>query len=312
MRLVEQLDTLTPGQPILLTIGKFDGVHRAHQHLVAQLVANARATGALSAVLTFDPHPDEVLHPERGIRYLTTIQERASLISELGVDLMLVLPFTPAVSHWTAEQFMRHLCDHLALRELWVGPDFRLGHKARGTVAALRELGARLGFIVQSIDLWTLEGEMVRSTAIRDALAAGRVEDAQRWLGRPFSLQGTVVQGDQRGRTIGIPTANLAVPGNHVLPADGVYACRITLLDQEPPARYQAVANIGVRPTFGVLSRTIEAHLLEGQHELYGQTLRLEFLARLRGEQRFAGVEELVAQIRRDIEHARLMLDSQK
>jgi riboflavin kinase / FMN adenylyltransferase len=311
MRFVESLAELTPDRPTLLTIGKFDGVHRAHQHLIATLVDGARERGAQSAVLTFDPHPDEVLHPERGIRYLTTVPERAALIAELGVDLMVALPFTAAVARWSAEEFMRFLRAHLALRELWVGPDFRLGHKAQGTIEVLRALGQTLGYAVHPIPLWTLDGEMVRSTSIRDALAAGQVDDARRQLGRPFSLQAEVVPGDQRGRTIGFPTANLAVPASHVLPADGVYACQVALLDaDDPAARHPAVTNIGVRPTFGTLGRTVETHLLAGGRDLYGQTIRVEFLARLRGEQRFAGVEQLVAQIQQDVARAKLVLDS--
>lgn len=306
MHLVSELRTLLPNQPTLLTIGKFDGVHRAHQELICGLVTHARELDAQSAVLTFDPHPDEVLRPERQLRYLTTINERAALLGELGVDVMIVLPFTSGTAQLSAEQFMQMLCDHLALRELWVGPDFRLGYKALGTVPVLREIGQRLGYTVHPIEQWTLDGEVVSSTAIRILLAAGQVVDVRHYLGRPFSVQGEVVQGDQRGRTIGVPTANVAVPPNHVLPADGVYVSRVRLLDSA--RELGAVTNVGVRPTFGTLGRTVEAHLFDFSEDIYGRAVRVTFLERLRGEQKFSDLDALVAQIQRDAEQARSWL----
>jgi riboflavin kinase / FMN adenylyltransferase len=304
--LFSDLATLSAAEPVVLTIGKFDGVHLAHQQLVNSLVERARAVGAQSAVLTFDPHPDEVLRPERTIRYLTTINERAALLNELGVQMMIVLPFSPALAQMSAEQFMAMLCDHVRLRELWVGPDFRLGHKAQGTVPVLREIGERLGYAVHVIPQWTLDGEAVSSTAIRALLAEGRVAEVPHYLGRPFSVQGPVVRGDQRGRTIGFPTANVAFAPKHMLPADGVYVCRVRLLDGRRD--FGAVTNLGVRPTFGVLARTLEAHLFDCNEDLYGQAVRVTFLERLRGEQKFNGIDELVAQIGRDAAAARAWL----
>ncbi len=310
MHLVSELHTLTPQQPTLLTIGKFDGVHRAHQHLIRSLVARARELGAQSAVLTFDPHPDEVLRPERQLRYLTTINERAALLGELGVDLMIVLPFDRPTSQLSAEQFMALLCDHLQLHELWVGPDFRLGYKAQGTVPVLQAIGARLGYQVHLIEQWTLDGEIVSSTAIRALLDVGRVADVPHYLGRPFSVQGAVVGGDQRGRTIGVPTANVAVGPNHMLPTDGVYVCRVRLLDDR--RTFGAVTNLGVRPTFGVLGRTLEAHIFAFNEDIYGRAVRVTFLERLRGEQKFSGIEALVAQIRQDAAQAQAWLAAQQ
>ena len=304
--LFSDLASLTAAEPVVLTIGKFDGVHLAHQQLVNSLVERARSIGAQSAVLTFDPHPDEVLRPERTIRYLTTINERAALLNELGVQMMIVLPFSPALAQMSAEQFMAMLCDHVRLRELWVGPDFRLGHKAQGTVPVLREIGERLGYAVHAIPQWTLDGEAVSSTAIRALLAEGRVAEVPHYLGRPFSVQGPVVQGDQRGRTIGFPTANVAFAPNHMLPADGVYVCRVRLLGSRRD--FGAVTNLGVRPTFGVLARTLEAHLFDCADDLYGQAVRVTFLERLRGEQKFNGIDALVAQIGRDAAAARAWL----
>lgn len=304
--LFADLATLSPNAPTLLTIGKFDGVHRAHQQLVRALVERARATNAQSAVLTFDPHPDEVLRPERTIRYLTTINERAALLHELGVDMLLVVPFTLATTQMSAEDFMRLVCQHVALREVWVGPDFRLGYKAQGTLPVLREIGERRGYTVHPIEQWTLDGEIVSSTAIRAMLAEGRVADVPRYLGRPFSIQGEVVGGDQRGRTIGFPTANVAIASDHMLPGDGVYVCRVRLLDDK--REFGAVTNVGVRPTFGVLGRTVEAHLFDVAEDLYGSAVRVTFLERLRGEQKFGGIEALVAQIKHDAEAARMWL----
>ncbi|HBW53036.1 MAG TPA: bifunctional riboflavin kinase/FMN adenylyltransferase [Herpetosiphon sp.] len=289
--------------PTLLTIGKFDGVHQAHQQLLRRLVERARQHNCHSAVLTFDPHPDEILRPEREIRYLTTINERAALMQELGIDLLAVLPFTHATSQLSPKAFLQLLLNHVPVRELWVGPDFKLGHRGTGTIPVLQEFGQELGFTVEPIPYWTLDGEIVSSTAIRTSLAAGDVQTANHYLGRAFSLQGTVIPGDQRGRKIGFPTANVQIASNHTLPADGVYVCKVQLLDDR--RSFGAVTNIGVRPTFGVLGRAVEAHLFDFNEDIYGRPLRVSFLQHIRGEQKFAGIEQLVAQIGRDAQFAR-------
>ena len=306
MHFIDDLTTLTPDAPTVLTIGKFDGVHRAHQQLVKTLVDRARSINAKSAVLTFDPHPDEVLRPERHLRYLTTINERAALLNQLGVDIMVVLHFNRAMASLTADAFMRWLCEHINLRELWIGPDFRLGYKAQGTPAVLAELGQTLGYTVQPIPQWTLDGEIVSSTAIRELLDAGDVAGAARYLGRPFAVTGMVVQGDQRGRTIGFPTANVSYSAKHMLPADGVYACRVCFEHDE--CDYPAVTNVGVRPTFGVLQRTVEAHIFDFNADVYDKMIQVQFIEHLRGERKFNGIQELVAQIQHDADQARKML----
>lgn len=288
--------------PTVLTIGKFNGMHLGHQHLLAQVVARARALGSQSAALTFEPHPALVLQPEHERVYLTPQQERDQLLAASGIDHLIVLRFDQALMQLTAEQYMRNLCDHINLRELWVGPDMHVGYRRQGTVAVLSEIGQQLGYIVHPIEKLLVDGQPVSATRIRDLLQAGAVEQVPALLGRPFAVIGAVVRGDQRGRTIGFPTANVAVAPRDVLPADGVYACRVTLPEG---SQHNAVTNVGVRPTFGVLGRTVEAHLLDWSGDLYGQQLRVTFVERIRPEQKFSGIDELKAQIGRDAARAR-------
>ncbi|GAB4192959.1 MAG: bifunctional riboflavin kinase/FAD synthetase [Roseiflexaceae bacterium] len=304
MELVQGLPRPINERPTVLTVGAFDGVHVGHQHLIGGAVERARAVGCQSAVLTFDPHPDLVIHPDRQRLYLSSLEERVEQIAGLGVDVLVVLPFTEAVKGQTAHEFMSHLCGALALRELYVGWDFALGRKREGNLARLREIGQQFGYTVHPVEPLLLNGEPVSSSRIRTLLAAGELEQAGRLLGRPFGIRGEVVHGDQRGRTIGFPTANVAVDEQHVLPADGVYVCRV----QVGAEQYGAVTNVGVRPTFDGQRRTVEAYLLDFTGDLYGEMLRVSFLHRLRGEQKFGGVAELIAQINRDTAAARAWL----
>jgi riboflavin kinase/FMN adenylyltransferase len=198
---------------------------------------------------------------------------------------------------------MEQVCGAMRLRELWVGPDFRLGAGGRGTLPVLRSIGQSLNFTVHEIDRLLVNGRPVSSTEIRQLLRDGAADAANELLGRPFALVGEVVHGDHRGRTIGFPTANLAVPDEQFLPADGVYACRVELPGE--PAVHPAVTNVGVRPTFGSLRRTVEAHLIDWSGDLYGKHIRVVFLHRLRPERKFAGIDALVAQIRADVVEAR-------
>jgi len=305
MQLVHGLLNAINARPTVLTIGVFDGVHRGHQHLIGSAVRRARALGCQSAVLTFDPHPDTVVHPEREHLYLTSLDERAELIADLGVDLLIVLPFTRDVMALSAEQFMRQVRRAIALQELWIGWDFALGRKREGNVARLREIGQQLGYSVHPVDALAFADHMpVSSTRIRDALRAGDAETAALLLGRPFSVRGPVMRGDQRGRTIGFPTANIAVDAQHVLPSDGVYVCHAFVGAQ----RYGAVTNVGLRPTFDGKRRTVEAYLLDFVDDIYGENVRLDLLRRLRGEQKFDGIAALIAQITADVAAARAWL----
>ncbi len=305
MQLHTSFDDLRLTEPTILTIGKFNGMHLGHAHLLRNVVERVRALGGQSAAVTFDPHPTIVLQPEIERVYLAPDEERLALMATSGLDHLIILPFDDALRRLTAEQFMAMIRERINLRELWVGPNFRLGYRAQGTVDVLRAIGAQQGFEAHTIAPLLIDGAPVSATRIRELLHAGRVADVPRLLGRSFVVAGEVVHGDHRGRTIGFPTANVAVGARHILPADGVYACRVTLPDG---ATQPAVTNVGVRPTFGVLQRAVEAHLLDWDGDLYGQHLRVAFVERIRGEQRFSGIDELRAQIARDAATARDIL----
>ncbi|HEY0734988.1 MAG TPA: bifunctional riboflavin kinase/FAD synthetase [Herpetosiphonaceae bacterium] len=305
MQIHDSLEQLHIAEPSVLTIGKFNGMHQGHHYLLNQVVARARELGGRSIALTFDPHPTLVLQPQHERVYLASEDERRQLLAASGIDDLIVLAFDQELMSLTAEQFMTRICDHVRLRELWVGQDFRLGYRAQGTIAVLAEIGTRLGYSVHPIAPLMIDGSPASATRVRELLQAGQVAAVPRLLGRPFTVAGAVVRGDQRGRTIGFPTANVAVGGHDVLPADGVYACRVILPDGSVQ---NAVTNVGVRPTFGVLNRTVEAHLLDWSGDLYDQRLRVMFLERLRGEQKFSGIDELKAQIARDADRAREVL----
>jgi riboflavin kinase / FMN adenylyltransferase len=307
MELVQGLPQPINERPTVLTIGAFDGVHHGHRHLIGSAVRRARMLDCQSAVLTFDPHPDLVIHPERGRHYLTSADERAQLIAGLGLDLLIILPFTREVMAQSAHEFMSRVCHAVALRELWVGWDFALGRGREGDLPRLRAIGHELGYNVHPVEPFVLHGATVSSSRIRAALRDGDVVAAATLLDRPFCLRGLVMEGDRRGRTIGFPTANIAVDAQHALPADGVYVCHAWLGDQ----RYGAVTNVGVRPTFAGAHRTVEAYLLDFVGEIYGETLRLDFLHRLRGEQKFDGIAALIAQITEDVGAARAWLKQQ-
>lgn len=302
-----------PDRPALLTIGSFDGIHLGHQALIRGLVNEAHPRHFRAAVVTFFPHPSVVLRgPLRGPSfYINTPEEKAELLAGLGVDVTVTHPFNRDVANITAADFMKQLQAALDFKELWCGADFAFGHNREGTVAWLKDYGGKHGFKVRVIEPVLLGGEAISSSRVRRALADGNVGEAADCLGRPFQLTGVVVEGSRRGRTIGIPTANLQIWDEQAYPAHGVYACRAWIAGERSEV-INAVTNIGLRPTFETEARpTIEAHLLDFDRDLYGQTLRLDFVARLRPEQKFSGIDELVAQIRRDIAQARQVLKPQ-
>lgn len=303
MQIAYSLEKQLTNKATLLTIGKFDGFHKGHQLLIQTAVEQAQRCKCCSAVLTFDPHPDQVIHPERDIRLLTTLDERIELIATFNPDILIVLPFTPALMNTTAEAFMRQVCAALPLRELWVGANFSVGYRREGNISRLIEIGEQLNYSVGSVAPLLVEGAPVSSSRVRSLLRDGVVEGVEALLGRRFSVRGVVVRGDRRGHTIGYPTANLALNPIHALPAHGVYACYATI--ETLPQRLPAIVNIGVRPTFAGSHPTVEAHLLDWDGNLYGQKIQLSFWYRLRGEQRFGGIDELREQIRRDEAQAR-------
>ncbi|NNJ09214.1 bifunctional riboflavin kinase/FAD synthetase [Chloroflexales bacterium ZM16-3] len=305
---MEIVRSLAPGiaqRPAVLTMGKFDGLHLGHHQLIGTAVGRARELGFVSAALTWEPHPNVVLRPDRPPQLLSSLEEKIELIAALGPDLLIVAPFTEETKATSADAYMAQICAAMPLRELWVGEDFAMGRGRAGDVPSLMVIGRDLGFAVGAVAKVLVGGQPVSASRVRELLTAGDVEAAAALLGRPFGLRGLVVQGDQRGRLIGFPTANLQISPNHVLPADGVYACRVVT---DGGASLPAVTNIGVRPTFDGLRRAVEAHLLDWGGDLYGQVLHVTFLHRLRGEQKFSGVDALVAQIRRDADAARELL----
>lgn len=302
MRHIRSLAEANLDRPSMVTIGVFDGVHRGHQYVIARLLSAAQAAGAVSVVLTFYPYPELVIRGPRPHYYLTMPDEKAALLHQLGVELVITHPFNDEVRHIRAATFVDQLLTHLRMAELWVGADFVMGYRREGSVDFLKAQADEKDFALRVVDLMDAGDEKVSSSRVRRALAEGDVSEAAYCLGRPFRLRGGVVEGERRGHTIGIPTANLDIAEEHAVPAHGVYAAWAWVGDQRVPS----VVNIGVRPTFDSSARTVvEAHLLDFNANLYGQDLMLDFVARLRGEQRFEGVAALLAQIDRDIEQAR-------
>jgi riboflavin kinase/FMN adenylyltransferase len=296
--------------PCNLAIGNFDGVHRGHQALLRAMIDDARRHGRQAGLLTFDPHPSALLRPERVHSYLTTVPERLEVLAGLPLDFAVAYPFSLETARTPAAEFIGRVRQAVQMAALWVGPDFALGRNREGDVPALRAIGLGLGYTVHTIEPHLLNGEEVRSGRIRAYLLEGDVEGAARQLGRPYQVTGIVVAGAQRGRTIGFPTANLAVPDERLLPANGVYATWAHL-DDDPVMRGQrlaSVTNVGVRPSFDNGQRTVETHLLDFDGNLYGRPLTLQFAARLRPEQRFPNVAALTAQIRLDVTAGRRLL----
>jgi riboflavin kinase / FMN adenylyltransferase len=292
-------------RPSIVTIGVFDGVHRGHRHLLSQLVDEAHRTNRNAVVLTLFPHPDVVLRGITGRYYLTTPERKAELLGELGINVVVTHPFDSAVRQIRASAFVDQLIAHLKMSSLWVTPDFAMGYQREGNFENLSRQGAEKGFEVRKIDLLhDADGERVSSTLVREALKGGFVNVATALLTRPYGVRGTVIHGDKRGRTIGFPTANLKVWDEQIIPANGVYATWATVRG----VRYKAATNIGMRPTFDGQELRIEAHLLDFDQDIYGELMDLEFVHRLRGEQKFSGLDALMAQIKQDASQARTTL----
>lgn len=289
-----------------VTVGAFDGVHRGHQHLIGSMARSAHAAGRVAAAVTFDPHPGAVLG-RRPVASLSSPQERVALMAEIGVDALVVIPFTPSVAGTPAEKFISNLMRHLDMMELWVGPDFALGHRREGDISFLREHSLEMEYTVHVVEPLEWEGKPVSSTRIRAALTAGDVQEANGCLGRLYRLAGTVVPGSRRGHEMGFPTANLVPPSGRLVPANGVYAG----WGQTEEGRLRpAVINVGVRPTVGPEELTLEAHLLDFERELYDQHLALHFVSRVRDERRFPDLDRLADQIKQDISYTRRILAS--
>ena len=289
------------------TIGSFDGVHRGHQAIVGQLVQAAHAHHEPAVVVTFFPHPAVVLRHIETPYYLTSPEERADLLGRLGVDAIVTLAFDLSMSQLSAIQFVQMLSDHLGLRHLWVGHDFSLGHDREGTIPILQQLGRQMSFDVKGFDTVTLDGDPVSSSKVRQALSQGNVAAAARMLGRWYRLTGQVVAGDNRGHSLGIPTANLGLWPSQLLPANGIYATRARVNGE----MHAAATNVGWRPTFEKVPVPVrvEALLLDYAADLYGQTLSLDFIEYLRPEQRFPSAKEMLDEIQIDIARSREVLE---
>ena len=296
----------------VVTIGVFDGVHRGHQRIVSGAAEAGADRGMPVVVITFDPHPAEVIHPGSHPPLLCTTRRRAQLLAGLGAEAVCVLPFTHEFSQLGPDEFVRAvLMDRLHARRVVVGENFRFGHRAAGDVALLAELGEKYDFSTEGVPLLADGGVTISSSGIRARLAAGDTVGARRDLGRPHRVEGVVVRGHQRGRALGFPTANLETPAHTAIPADGVYAGWLARLDEEghEEERWPAAISVGTNPTFGGRERTVEAYALDRDDlDLYGVHAGVDFAARLRGMVQFESAAALAVQMRRDVDEARTLI----
>ncbi len=285
----------------VLTVGTFDGVHEGHRTIIDRVVKHARHLKCRSIVVTFDPHPREIIQPGRGsVQLLTTTEERAELLDRLGVDIMLIIPFNRDFSLMTSEQFVRNIIyKRIGVREFVIGYDHRFGHDRQGSGETVKRLGQELGFSVEVVEAHEIAAITVSSTQVRKALKEqGDVELARRFLGRPYRLIATVIHGDKRGKELGYPTANLR-PENpkKIIPANGIYAVTVLIAGSE----YKGMMSIGVRPTFETDNlRTIEVNLFDFDRNIYGETVEVRFIKRIRDELKFTSVNELIAEMAND------------
>lgn len=287
----------------VVTVGTFDGVHRGHLDVLTRLVARAGAAGMPSVLVSFDPHPLEIVNPNAAPPLLTSLDEKLEVIAETGIDYFAVVPFTHVLAAYSAEDFVEHILRRrFRMRELLIGHDHGFGHHRAGNVSVLRALGAISGFRVDVVDAVSVaDGQHVSSTLIRRAVAGGDLARAAEALGRPYSVGGTVVHGQGRGRVLGFATLNVEPPSpRKLLPPEGVYAVRV----QTPDGPYGGMMNLGPRPTFGESETTLEAHLFGASGEFYGTRVRIDFISFLRDTRKFESAEELVLQLERDRENA--------
>jgi riboflavin kinase / FMN adenylyltransferase len=288
----------------VITVGTFDGVHRGHRDVIERLVARAHLLKIPSVLVTFEPHPLEVVNPAAAPLLLTTHDEKQEVIAETGLDYLAVVPFTAELAAYSAEDFVEGILRRcFRMRELLIGYDHGFGRQRAGNVEVLRTLGERDGFRVEVVEpVSTADGHSVSSTSIRRAVAGGDLDRAEASLGRLYSVSGRVAEGAQRGRTIGFPTVNLGAPPHRkLLPPEGVYAVRV----QTPAGPVGGMMNLGPRPTFGDSATSLEAHLFDTSGNFYGSHIRIDFVARLRETRKFASAEQLTAQLRHDERNAR-------
>lgn len=291
-RLHEKYDNIS------IALGTFDGVHLGHRKIIERIVEAARTRSGASVVFTFDPHPRAILKPHIPLPLITTYDEKKEIMASLGVDVFWVLPFHSEFAKMSPEEFVRDILVQYARPGLVVvGPNYTFGHRGQGTPQILKQLGEQFGFKVEIEDSVFVDGQMVSSSRIRRMINRGEISKANKLLYRYFALAGEVVHGDGRGRKLGFPTANVAFPGTSLLPANGAYAVKVISGGRQ----YPGVANLGVNPTFQVNEHRLEVHILDFHTELYGQSITVQFVQRLRDERAFSHAEELIKQIEQDI-----------
>ena len=304
MEIEQELANITPQEETVLTIGVFDGVHAGHRYLLEKLQQRAAEKNLLSGVVTFNPHPQSVLHPHNQLPSLSNLEDRVQAIQERGIDIVAVLTFTPKLAQLSAQEFISLVKKHLKMQGIIVGPDFALGRGREGNITLLRALGREMKFSVEVIPSYTINGEVVSSTLIRQALIQGDMKKIERLMGHYFYLRGKVITSDKRGRVLGFPTANLDIKPQQALPGNGIYAT-IARVDGK---QFYSATNIGIRPTFGEGEKTVETHLLNYKGDLYGKDIRVEFVQKLRDEQRFSSSEALKVQIEKDVREVEAIL----
>lgn len=304
MEIEQELASITPQGETVLTIGVFDGVHSGHRYLLEKLQQRAAEKKLLSGVVTFSPHPQSVLHPHNQLPWLSNLEDRVRAFRELGINIVAVLTFTPKVAQLSAQEFISLVQKHLRMRGIMVGPDFALGRGREGNINLLRALGREMKFSVEVISPYTINGEVVSSTLIRQALGQGDMRRIERLMGHYFYLRGKVITSDKRGRVLGFPTANLDIQPQQALPGNGIYAT----IAQVDGKQFPSATNIGIRPTFGEGAKTVETHLLNYKGDLYGKEIRVEFVQKLRDERHFPSSEELKVQIEKDVREVEAIL----
>jgi riboflavin kinase / FMN adenylyltransferase len=288
----------------IITLGNFDGLHLGHQELIRKIIQRAEETASLSMVVTFRPHPLKILAPEKCPPLISIYEEKIRLFEKLGIDVLVKIPFSLDFAAMEPRDFVKNiLCDLLGAKEIFVGYNYRFGKGRKGDIRMLRELGEEFGFAVREVEQVSLNGEVISSTRIRQLLKNGEVEDAAKFLGRPYALCGIVVKGDGRGRGLGFPTANIA-SRHAIIPSNGVYAVKLFVRDRH----YNGVVNIGMRPTFDARTLAIEVHIFDFDEDVYGEEVSIYFIGRIRGEKKFAGAPELISQIKDDITTAKELL----
>jgi riboflavin kinase / FMN adenylyltransferase len=308
MKFEDEIAAIKPQKDMLLTIGVFDGVHLGHRFLLKTLKDEAKAKGRMSGVITFRTHP-ETITAGSYIAWLDELETKIEKIKELGIDLVVAVEFNEDLKKLTPREFVQLLQKHLRMKGLIIGPDFALGKNRAGDVDQLSALGKELGFTVEAVKPFFLDGEEVKSSLVRQTIAEGNVRKVTKFLGRPFDIVGKVVKGEQRGRKLGFPTINIKVGPNMAAPPNGVYATRTRIDDRT----YNSVTNVGTNPTFEGRKRLAETNILDFSGEdLTGKKVTIDFIEKLRDEQKFSGPEELVEQIKKDVARAREILAAEK